>query len=352
MRKLNQFLLVLCCLLLAVGTQAQDNQDNQDSKYLAGAVPEVNGKVVFTKEFTIPGMSKKEIMDRVKQWMTERLSQNGNNSRVVYTNEENGQVVGLGEEWIVFRSTILSLDRTEISYQLTALCQPEHCTFKIEKIRFSYREGEEHYTAEEWITDKYALNKKKTKLVRGLAKWRRKTVDFADALTQSMAQALSAIPDAEVAKKEKETPAIVADNDQILINTQPITTGEKVPVTAAADTQYKEIAPDQLSAEQIQMGNGKLVIVIGTDEFNMTTLTANAGGSLGKMSGKTVIFTYLAPDQPYESMEQAQNYTVRFYPNGQDTPSVILECKKMPSQAPLEGQPRMYIGEVLKASVK
>ncbi len=324
MRKLNQFLLVLCCLLLAVGTQAQDNQDNQDSKYLAGAVPEVNGKVVFTKEFTIPGMSKKEIMDRVKQWMTERLSQNGNNSRVVYTNEENGQVVGLGEEWIVFRSTILSLDRTEISYQLTALCQPEHCTFKIEKIRFSYREGEEHYTAEEWITDKYALNKKKTKLVRGLAKWRRKTVDFAESLNQSVAQALNAIPETESA--EKKTPAATAD--------------------------YKEIAPDQLSAEQIQMGNGKLVIVIGTDEFNMTTLTANAGGSLGKMSGKTVIFTYLAPDQPYESMEQAQNYTVRFYPNGQDTPSVILECKKMPSQAPLEGQPRMYIGEVLKASVK
>ena len=47
-----------------------------------------------------------------------------------------------------------------------------------EKIRFNYREGKEKYTAEEWITDKYALNKSQTKLVRGLAKWRRKTVDL------------------------------------------------------------------------------------------------------------------------------------------------------------------------------
>lgn len=37
-------------------------QDKDDSKYLAGAVPEVDGKVVFTKEFSIPGMSQDEIL--------------------------------------------------------------------------------------------------------------------------------------------------------------------------------------------------------------------------------------------------------------------------------------------------
>ena len=30
----------------------------------------------------------------------------------------------------------------------------------------------------------------------------------------------------------------------------------------------------------------------------------------------------------------------------------VLECKKMPSQTPMEGQPRMYVGEILKAFVK
>ena len=45
--------------LLMGGTslQAQTN----DSKYLAGAVPEVEGRVVFSKEYHVPGMSKEEI---------------------------------------------------------------------------------------------------------------------------------------------------------------------------------------------------------------------------------------------------------------------------------------------------
>lgn len=100
--------------------------------------------------------------------------ENANTSRVVYTNPEEGQIVGTGDEWIVFSSSALSLDRTKILYQLSVVCAPEKCTMEVEKIRFNYREGKEKYTAEEWIVDKYALNKAKTKLVRGLAKWRRK----------------------------------------------------------------------------------------------------------------------------------------------------------------------------------
>lgn len=84
----------------------------------------------------------------------------------------------------------------------------------------------------------------------------------------------------------------------------------------------------------------------------MTMMTANAGGSLGKVSGKPVIFSILSPDQPYEQMEKADKYTIRFYPTGQTEPSVILECKKLPSPAAMEGMPRTYVGEILKAMVK
>ena len=72
-----------------------------------------------------------------------------------------------------FSSSALSLDRTLVNYQITVTCKPGNCLVELEKIRFTYRETEK-YKAEEWITDKYALNKAKTKLVRGLAKWRRK----------------------------------------------------------------------------------------------------------------------------------------------------------------------------------
>lgn len=51
MKNLTQLLFTLFCLCLPAMLQAQDKDD---SKYLAGAVPEVDGKVVFTKEFSIP----------------------------------------------------------------------------------------------------------------------------------------------------------------------------------------------------------------------------------------------------------------------------------------------------------
>ena len=45
---------------------------------------------------------------------------------------------------------------------------------------------------------------------------------------------------------------------------------------------YVEIDLKQIPGEVYAlMGSGKLVISIGKDEFNMTNMTANAGGALG-----------------------------------------------------------------------
>ena len=379
MKSLAQVLIAFICIVIPVTLYAQKD----DSKYLAGAVPEVDGKVVFSKEFSIPGMSEGEIYNRMQSWMEKRLAQNNNKeSRIVYTKQEDGTIVGVGKEWIVFSSSALSLDRTEISYQISASCKPEKCTLEIEKIRFSYREGKEKYTAEEWITDKYALNKTKTKLVRGLAKWRRNTVNFVDNLCLSAAEALSMNEAKEmVAAKEtvekKEQKSIATSGTMVITPQKEVSVSSPVAIssdankiqvrdvapkgelknlpTVAAATDglpgYKQLNPKELSAEAINVSSGKLVIVIG-EGFNISMMTANAGGSLGKVSGKQVIYTFLAPDQPYEQMEKATSYTVRFYPNNQTEPSVILECKKMPSQAPLEGQPRIYAGEIVKAWTK
>lgn len=364
MKHLTQLLFALFCLCLPAMLHAQGkNKDKEnekdDSQYLVGAVPEVDGKVIFTKEFSIPGMSQEEIYNRVFKWMEARLKKNENISRVVFSDKDKGQIVGTGDEWIVFSSSALSLDRTKILYQLTATCQPEKCVLEVEKIRFNYREGKEKYTAEEWIVDKYALNKAQDKLVRGLAKWRRKTVDFADDLAQGVAEVLSAstakAPVVEEKKEEKKVvatgPIVIAPKQQVTIDAPKAQ--ETVAPAATTQTQgYKQVAPAQLSADAIQPGSGKLVVVIGDEPFNMTMMTANAGGSLGKVSGKPVIFSILSPDQPYEQMEKADKYTIRFYPTGQSEPSVILECKKLPSPAAMEGMPRTYVGEILKAMVK
>ena len=382
MKNLTQLLFTLFCLCLPAVLHAQDKDD---SKYLAGAVPEVDGKVVFTKEFSIPGMSQDEIYERLLNWMDARLEKNENTSRVVFSDKEKGQIVGVGDEWIVFSSTALSLDRTQILYQLTITCQPEKSILEVEKIRFNYREGKEKYNAEEWIVDKYALNKTKTKLVRGLAKWRRKTVDFVDDLCLGAAEALSATtvkaPVEEKKEEKKEVKAVVNSGPTVItqkkqVTVEPAKAAEKesegivnnaqvievpqvkkpaalvVPAQKNQQEEYRTVAPDQLPSEVIQTGAGKLVIVIGQEPFNITMMTANSGGSLGKVNGKAVVFSILSPDQPYEQMEKAESYTIRFYPTGQTEPTVILECKKLPSPATMEGMPRTYVGEILKALVK
>ena len=189
-------------------------------------------------------------------------------------------------------------------------------------------------------------------------------MDFVDDLCVDITEALSASTAAKapVVEKKEEKKAetalvnsgttVITPKTQVTVET-PKTSATPVAATESASAAYREVSPDAIPSDAIQTGNGKLVIVIGEEPFNMTMMTANAGGSLGKIAGnKAVVFTILSPDQPYGQMDAAQNYTVRFYPNGQNEPSIILECKKFPSQAPIEGMPRTYIGEILKAKIK
>lgn len=351
--------LLICLLMLGTTMQAQEKQVNKDARYLEGAVPEVDGKVVFTKEYSIPGMSQDEIFDRMNQWMDTRLKENKNNSRILYANKEKGQIVGTVDEWIVFSSNALSLDRTRILAQLTVLCQPEACTFNIEKIRYIYREGEEKYDAEDWITDDYALNKSKTKLIRGLAKWRRKTVDYVNKLFTQAADALSAVaeepamqttPDTtEVASIPQQQVVIVPKKKVILKDNNAAAVPQAAPHVPAGT---KTVSPAELTEDLIQPNAGRLVIIIGNDPFNQTMMTANAGGSLGEMDGKRVVFTILSPDQSHELMDSTDEYTVRFYPNGSNTPSVELQCRKLATPETPDGMPRTYVGEIINATVQ
>lgn len=119
----------------ANGNESRFTQRKRDdTRYLAGAVPVVDGKVVFSKEFQIPGMSQKQIYDTVMKWMNERLKENNNpDSRVVFSDEAQGTIAGVGEEWITFYSSALSLDRTWVNYQITVTCKPGSCLVELEK---------------------------------------------------------------------------------------------------------------------------------------------------------------------------------------------------------------------------
>lgn len=353
MNKLVTLFFALFLVNLPNAMQANPLKEKQDdTKYLAGAVPEVDGKVVFSKEFQIAGMSQTQVYDTMLQWMTERLKENNNrDSRIVFTDKEKGTIAGIGEEWIIFKSKPLMLDRTLINYQITATCKENSCFVEIEKIRYTYQENLK-YTAEEWITDKYALNKDKTKLIRRLAKWRRKTVDFADDIFVDVAVAFGA-PDtraeAQLKKIEKKDPtAIVAGSGPVVIGQSSKTTNKKT------QDGYVEVDVKQIPGDVYTLlNNCKVVISIGEDEFNMTNMTANGGGAIGKQSDKVVAYCTLSANQSHEAMDKTQNYMLKLYAPDQTTPTVIIECRKLDTQTiAQEGHPQTYVGEIIRLLIK
>jgi colicin import membrane protein len=173
--------------------ETNTNSVNPDQKYLAGAVPEVNGKVVFTTTVEAPGKSAQQVYDIVLDYMNKLVKEPNQfeQSRVVI--EEKGRQVGATlQEWLVFKSTALQLDRTRLLYNLMVDCFDGKATITMNRIYYIYEEERDpqRHLAEEWITDKWGLNKKQTKLARVSGKFRRKTIDRKDFFFNKFAELL------------------------------------------------------------------------------------------------------------------------------------------------------------------
>ena len=118
------------------------------------------------------------------------------------------------------------------------------------------------------------------------------------------------------------------------------------PVVEAPQPQESNEMFPELTADKIMASNGRLVIIIGEDEFNRTTMTANAGGYLSTKDGKKFINTNQTPEQSYQALEQAKDYMVAFYPNGAQQPSVVMKCQNVTKEKPGRGRANIFIGEI------
>ncbi len=176
-------------------TDTDRPQPSKDEKYLAeGAVPEENGKIVFTKDIAVKNMSAQEIYEKTYNFL-DSISQTSNQieSGIVLFNKKEHIIAAKFSEWLVFMSSALSLDRSEFKYTTVAKCSDELLHISIERISYAYESGQNnslHVTAEEWISDKVAVNKKRTKLYPVSAKFRRKTIDRVQYLFEELEQDL------------------------------------------------------------------------------------------------------------------------------------------------------------------
>lgn len=166
-----------------------------DAKYLGGAVPEVDGHVEWQLSVDVPGKSAEWIYDKLGQLFTDMTHAEGQmeQSRVALADEDNHTLGVRFQEWMVFRNSVLSLDRTEVNFTVIAECKDGRADVKLGRINYVYEEnrnGGQKYKAEEWITDKYGLNKSKTKLARLSGKFRRKTIDRKDSIFKEIKNTL------------------------------------------------------------------------------------------------------------------------------------------------------------------
>ncbi len=175
----------------------ESNKKAVDPKYLAGAVPVVDGKVTFTLDKDITGKSAQEIYDIVFATL-EKMTKEENQfktSQVAIVNKQDHIIGARFKEWLVFQNTFLSLDRTIFNYTVIATCTDEHLNVTISRISYAYEmdrgvnDGME-MRAEEWITDENALNKKKDNLSKYSGKFRRKTIDRKDNIFETLLEAL------------------------------------------------------------------------------------------------------------------------------------------------------------------
>ncbi len=299
---MKHLLLVLALIPTLLFAQKENNE-----KYLAGAVTEEDGKVVFTREIETRSLLPEQTYELISQWLEEQVV--NENTRIVYSDKAKGNIVIAGEEYLVFSRTALSLDRTLATYRLFVYCQEGKCILKLGNLRYqynvSYQKEPEKYVAEEWITDKYALSRGKLNRISG--KFRVATIDFADKLFEDATASLgAALLNRPTPIKAIQEPKPASQPREEVITALPEEANEGM-------KGYRKISPDRIPGNIIKMltEDWMLITAGNTDEMNM--MTASWGG-LGSLFSKPVAFCFIKPERyTYQLMEKNDTYTLTFY---------------------------------------
>lgn len=328
MKNLKEYMfLILLCLPMILQAQTE-------SKYLEGAVPVVDGKVTFSTSIQAKGMNSAQIYAKVLEWANKYFQPKDNlTPKVLYANPEKAEIIAGGEDYIVFASSYLVLDRTRIYYHLIANCEDEKCNLTMTRIHYWYEEendGGYKYKAEKWITDKEALNKSKNKLAKVSGKFRQKTIDYKDQMFNEIQSALNeqvieTTPTAQKTEVEKETLEKKVDNQEEMINN-----AVRITLTAGNDEQFE--------------------------------INKESWGGFGELFGKKVTFCLIDTQKTMGNMlmTKSDSYKVTFY-SLDNKPVLTIHCKKLMNQT-INGEEakkmskncvadksyNMYVGEIIE----
>lgn len=294
---MNKYFLILLCAIIPVLANAQEIDK---SKYLAGAVPEVEGKIVFSKTIeTKTPISDADLYNLMVKWANDNYSSHQDKeltNRVLLTDPEERDIACAGEEFFTFRKNAFILDRAKMMYQLIININSGKCDATIRNIKFNYQTEDKNTPAEEMISDKVALNGKGDKLSRYYDKFRIRTVDSVNAIFNSIDVYLNGKPNVA----SVSTPGAVA---AVSGQTQkPVVTDGKL-------SGYKQITVDKIPANLM---NGWTVISAG--KANQPEVMTALWGGTGSFGDNKVAFSILNPERhPVDMIDNGDTYTISFY---------------------------------------
>ena len=322
---------LLICLPILVHAQTDD-------KYLEGAITLNDGKVTFSTEMVAPAMTKEQIYETILDWANKRFQPTEKmNARVLFQNPKEGNIAIGGEEYIVFSTSALALDRTRIYYHIKISCENGKSNIEMTRIRYWYdeaRDGGEKYEAEDWIVDEWALNKSKTKLLPICGKFRKKTIDLKDELFQEIQSALG---NKMISLGLKAAP--VTPESQVQV-------AQVQPVSAPIEISKPEPSPEKViqsvdNTEALISQSTRMTVTAGNDE--QFEISKECWGGFGELFGKKVAFCLIDTQKTMGNMlmTQSDNYKISFYTTNNNQPIVVISCKKLMQQT-INGEDREH----------
>ena len=351
----------------------ENTLDFSDKKYLAGAVPTENGKVVFNRQLDITGISPQMAIELTQQWASGPLANDGYSGKIYDIDNNAGSLIINMDGDLVFKSSAFQLDQATISFILDVKFDNNKCMLTFRNIRYLYAINPNNtrrdvIMADSWITDKEALNKAGTKMYAMNGKFRIRTVQLVDYLTESLRSGLNArdvkntntitfTASAEAATNANaNTNAAIAATNAAESNTAVANTtntnanananmaqtntsaavaetNTEVANTANAIKHYnfvkdmngfEKISPLEIEGNAIKMISKEWMLVTAGTETDFNMLTASWGG-LGELYNKPVAICFIRPDRyTFNYIDNGDTFTLSFY--SEDFREVLNYC--------------------------
>ncbi len=203
---------ILAFMLMLLPLAAAAQQTSDDSRYLSGAVPVVNGYVQFSKTYKAEGKSQAELFSLLKSYTQKSVVEGPDHlpqARITEADSLSGTIAASMDEYLYFKRTNWQIHRVHFYYQLIFQIKDGEYTATMRNLHYKYdpeanpEQAGQDYRAEQWITDEAALTKK-GKLQRVSGKFRVKTIDRKDAIFRGSAEATGVKKKVKLVEVEEE----------------------------------------------------------------------------------------------------------------------------------------------------